>query len=86
MSTFPWKMSQNLQTTNDQLTIEMENDIDNKFFEEKVKFEQFIDFILEDTTSSKDIFKLTKRIRDNNRLRESCSKSDFIFQTNKKGD
>ena len=67
-------MSQNLKIINDQFTGEFEEDVDNKFFEEKMKFEQFIDFIFEDKTSSKDIFQVSKRIRSQNKLRDSCSK------------
>jgi hypothetical protein len=67
-------MSQNLNMMNDPINSEVGDDFDDKFYEEKMKFEQFIDFILDDTNSSKDIFKLSKRIQNNNKLRESCSK------------
>ena len=69
-------MSQNLNSANDQ-TSDGIDDLDNKFFEEKLKFEQFIDFILDDSSSSKDIIKVCKQIRTSNRLKLSCSKSNI---------
>ena len=68
-------MSQNLDLGNEEL---LADDEDNRMFQHKMKFEDFIDFMLEDSSSSKDILQVVKRVRDSKKLRESISKSRSV--------
>ena len=68
-------MSQNLDLGNEEL---LADDEDNRMFQDKMKFEDFIDFMLEDSSSSKDILQVVKRVRDSKKLRESISKSRSV--------
>jgi hypothetical protein len=68
-------MSQKIQLENNNLLDDAEEDEDNRRFQEKLKFEDFIDFMCEDLNSSKDILTVVKKVRESVKLRESVSKS-----------